>query len=56
MKQFDKPAIAKAWETILTGLGIDFKKDANFIDTPNRIVEMYDEIFAGLLEIGRAHV
>ena len=50
MKQFDKPAIAKAWETILTGLGIDFKKDANFIDTPNRIVEMYDEIFAGLLD------
>lgn len=50
MKQFDKAAVIKAWESILTSLGIDFKKDANFVDTPTRIAEMYDEIFAGLLD------
>lgn len=48
MEKFDKEGIAEAWQKILIGLGLDVN-DPNFVGTPNRIVEMYEEIFAGLL-------
>lgn len=49
MKQFDINQIIKAWETILTSLGLDLN-DPNFTETPIRITKMYNEIFAGLLD------
>lgn len=50
MKQFNKLAIKDAWVKILCGLGIDHTNDPNFIETPDRITSMYEEIFSGLLD------
>jgi len=49
MREFDKLGLMRAWMDILDCLGID-PNDPNFVETPERIARMYDEIFAGLLE------
>lgn len=48
MQKFDEKTIVAAWTQILTGLGLDIK-DPNFVGTPERISDMYKEVFAGLL-------
>lgn len=50
MKTFDEQRIVSAWETVLECLGIDYKNDPNFTETPQRIAKMYGELFAGLLD------
>lgn len=47
MTEINEKVIKESWENIITALGLDLN-DANFKDTPNRIVKEYKEIFAGI--------
>lgn len=50
MKAFNETKLMIAWQSVLESLGIDHENDLNFKETPQRIVRMYNEIFAGLLD------
>ena len=43
----DKKKIEKAIKEILEAIGVDYKKK-DLLDTPKRVAEMYEEIFAGV--------
>lgn len=43
----DKKKIEKAVKEILEAIGVDYKKK-DLLDTPKRVAEMYEEIFAGV--------
>jgi len=47
MKRFNDKDIIKGWRLILNGLGLDLN-DANFKETPDRILRSYYEIFEGI--------
>ncbi len=44
----DEALIREGVEKILAGLGIKFRQDDNFKDTPTRVARAYKEIFSGL--------
>ncbi|MDY6786935.1 MAG: GTP cyclohydrolase I FolE [candidate division WOR-3 bacterium] len=48
MEKIDKEKIKRGMEMILEGLDIDLDSP-NFRDTPQRVADMYSEIFSGLM-------
>lgn len=46
-KEFDLKQIESGFREVMLGLGLDIK-DPSLIETPKRVAEMYNEIFAGL--------
>lgn len=48
--EFDKVRLFGLFEEMLTGFGLDWKKDPNLKETPERLVRMYRNIFYGLYE------
>ena len=51
----NKEIIKKAVRDILLAVGENPDR-AGLVETPQRVANMYEEMFCGLHEIGRAHV
>ena|SRR3990167_1312250 len=50
MQTFNEIQVHKACSELLKGLGINYKDDPNFKDTPSRMTRMYRELVAGLYD------
>lgn len=50
MRKYDEKKVIKGVQTMLEGMGIEWNKDENFIETPHRVSKAFREFNMGLYE------